>query len=197
MKTTFRFVTIFLFALLSTGVGAEDLSADVQFFESRIRPALVKHCYECHSASAKKIRGGLLVDSAKLFRDGGDSGAAVVPGKPGEGTLLEALRYESFEMPPKQKLPENVIQDFETWIAAGAADPRTETVTRPAKPEGIDLERGRQFWSFRPIQGVKIPSAHNASWVKSDLDHFILAAQKANISNPSEPFRQNMLKDQP
>ncbi len=176
-----------MFALFFSGVQAEDLSTPekkIEFFEKKIRPVLVEHCYECHSASAKKIRGGLLVDSAKIFRDGGDSGPAVVPGKSGEGTLLEALRYESFEMPPKQKLPDSVIRDFETWIAAGAVDPRTEPAKRPLKPEGIDLEIGREFWSFQPVKNAKIPSVKNANWSKSNIDKFILASQESNNLEP-------------
>ncbi len=189
MKTAFRFVTISAFALFSTGVLAEDLSTlekKIEFFEKKIRPVLVEHCYECHSANAKKIRGGLLVDGAEAFRDGGDSGAGVVPGELGEGTLLEALRYESFEMPPQQKLPESVIQDFETWIASGAVDPRKESVKRPLKPEGIDLVRGRQFWSFQPINDVDVPTVKDNHWAKSDIDQFILASQAVNelVSGP-------------
>ena len=88
----------------------------------------MKHCYECHSADSEALKGGLLVDSAPALMQGGDSGPSLVKGKPAESLLLEAMKYESFEMPPAGKLPANVIEDFEKWIAMGAPDPRTEMV---------------------------------------------------------------------
>src|SRR5205814_1939495 len=85
---------------------AETLPADqVTFFETKIRPVLVQHCYKCHSATAEKIKGGLLLDTREGARRGGESGPAVVPGDAEASILLSALRYEDFEMPPKGKLP--------------------------------------------------------------------------------------------
>ncbi|MCH7687609.1 MAG: hypothetical protein IH899_13165, partial [Planctomycetes bacterium] len=75
----------------------------VEFFESKVRPLLVRHCYECHSEKAKKLKGGLRLDGRKLVLKGGESGAAVVPGKPGESLLIESVRWQSLEMPPKGK----------------------------------------------------------------------------------------------
>ena len=127
-------------------------SEQLEFFENQIRPVLVERCDRCHSqAAAEKgqLKGGLLVDSREGLRNGGDSGAAIVPGKPGESLLLESLRYESFEMPPDGKLSEDVIVDFEQWIASGAADPRTGDATRAERV--IDIEQGREHWAYRPI----------------------------------------------
>ncbi len=85
--------------------GAEPPKAELDFFEKKIRPVLVKHCYECHSADSKEVKGGLILDTREGLRKGGESGGhGVVPGEPGESVLLEALRYESYEMPPKQQL---------------------------------------------------------------------------------------------
>ena len=75
----------------------------VEFFEAKIRPVLIEHCYSCHSTDAKNIRGGLLLDSRVATLDGGESGAAVVPGNPEESLLLSALKHESFEMPPDRE----------------------------------------------------------------------------------------------
>lgn len=94
------------------------------FFEKRIRPVLVEHCYRCHAADAKSVRGGLVVDTRDGLITGGDSGAAIVPGKPDESLLIEALRYESYEMPPEGKLPDDIIDDFVRWVEMGAPDPR-------------------------------------------------------------------------
>ena len=103
------------------------------FFETKIRPTLVGKCYGCHSAAAEqrgKLKGNLLLDSREALRAGGASGPAVIPGKPARSLLLAALRHESLEMPPEEKLPEGVIRDFETWIAMGAPDPRASAATR-------------------------------------------------------------------
>ena len=89
---------------------------------------LVSQCGKCHSQTAEKVRGGLRLDSRADLRRGGDSGAAVVPGKPEESLLIRAIRYrnEELRMPPKAKLPDAVIADFEAWLKMGAPDPRTD-----------------------------------------------------------------------
>src|SRR4029078_2633840 len=101
----------------------EELPRDqVEFFETKIRPVLVENCYECHSVQSEKLQGRLLLDSRDAARKGGESGAGVVPGEPDKSLVLQALRYENFEMPPKGKLPPEVIADFERWIKQGATD---------------------------------------------------------------------------
>src|SRR5205809_510714 len=99
--------------------GAEPPRAQVEFFEAKVRPVLVEHCYKCHSAQAAKLKGGLRLDTRDGLRTGGDSGPAVVPGDPARSLLLKALRYDGVEMPPGGKLPEAVIADFQTWILHG------------------------------------------------------------------------------
>src|SRR5205809_620374 len=79
----------------------------LRLFEEKIRPVLAAHCYKCHSAAARKQRGGLQLDTRDTLRRGGDSGAVLVPGKPRESLLLKAIRHEAGElkMPPDEKLP--------------------------------------------------------------------------------------------
>src|SRR5258708_3559805 len=97
-----------------------------EFFEKKVRPVLVRYCYECHAADAKQIGGNLLLDHREGWRKGGDTGTALVPGKPAESLLLTAVRYQddALKMPPKGKLPEAAIADLEAWIKLGAPDPR-------------------------------------------------------------------------
>ena len=90
--------------------------AGLDFFEAKIRPVLIAHCYECHSAEAKNVKGGLLLDSREAAHKGGDSGPAVVPKDVDESLLIGALKYDGFEMPPKGKLPDAVIADFVKWV---------------------------------------------------------------------------------
>ncbi|HJZ93083.1 MAG TPA: c-type cytochrome domain-containing protein, partial [Gemmataceae bacterium] len=91
-------------------------------YEARIRPVLVEHCYKCHSAEHKTEKGGLRLDTREGMLKGGESGPAIVPGKPGDSLLIRAIRQtgDGPKMPPKGKLPPAVVADFEAWIAAGA-----------------------------------------------------------------------------
>ena len=121
-------MTRIFFLLIPTGLFVLQLKADetdsAAFFEKRIRPVLVEHCYECHSASAQAIKGGLRLDTREAIRSGGESGPGVVPGDLELGSVVSAMKYESVEMPPKGKLSESVSADFEKWVADGAIDPR-------------------------------------------------------------------------
>ena len=131
---------------------ADDAPAPVDpagraFFEEKIRPVFVTHCYQCHSAEAEKLRGGLLLDSRWGWQQGGESGPAIVPGQPQQSLLINALHYDQFEMPPKAKLPKQVIADFEEWVNMGAPDPREKKTRDSAKDDSFDLEARKAWWS--------------------------------------------------
>src|SRR5581483_7982699 len=95
---------------------APPAAPSAEFFEKKIRPVLAGHCYQCHSADAqraKKLKAGLLLDNRDGLLHGGDSGPAVIPGKPDDSRLIQALRHAGdLKMPPKGKLPDSVIADF-------------------------------------------------------------------------------------
>src|SRR5262245_24113183 len=102
---------------LPAGLRAADPSREqLEFFEKKIRPVMVPHCYKCNAAQAAKVKGGLRLDSRDGLLKGGDSGPALVPGNPAASLLLKALRYGDVKMPPTGKLPDAVIADFQTWI---------------------------------------------------------------------------------
>jgi cytochrome c553 len=150
--------------------------AATEFFEKKIRPVLVKHCYECHSADAKKLGGGLLLDHREGLRKGGDTGTAVVVGKPGESLLIKAIRYDddSLKMPPKGKLPADVVADFETWIKNGATDPRDKPTRNSAEVSWAETMRERaDWWSLKPVQKPIVPPTKSA-WSEHPVDRFIL-----------------------
>ncbi len=98
---------------------------DTAFFEAKIRPILTTKCYGCHNSSSKAPMGGLAVDSKSALLKGGASGPVLIPGKPDESRMLQALKYTDpqLQMPPTGKLPDSVIADFQTWIAGGRARP--------------------------------------------------------------------------
>ena len=171
-------------------------SADpgIAFFEKRIRPVLAANCYECHSAAAVekgKIKGGLQLDSRQGIRKGGDTGPAVVPKGVSKSLILSALRQtEGLEMPPKGKLPDSVIADFQKWIAMGAPDPRAGEMVEVVKAD--DFEKAREYWSFRPVQKPKLPVIANPQWPRRDLDHFVaarLSRQDMSPAGDAEPRR--------
>ena len=154
----------------------------LDFFEKKIRPVLVEHCYECHATDAKSIQGGLSLDTAQGLLRGGDSGPALVPHQGDSSLIIQAIRYESNQMPPRGKLPESVIADFVAWVNAGAIDPRVGTPT-PTKKE-IDFDEARRFWSFVPPRMPPIPTTHRPDWAESNIDHFILAAMESHELSP-------------
>src|SRR5262245_50629614 len=83
--------------VLCSGVRAAD-GDGIEFFEKKIRPVLVEHCYSCHSEQAGKRKGGFVLDSRDGLRKGGDTGAALVPGRPEESRLIRAVRYKSEDL---------------------------------------------------------------------------------------------------
>ena len=115
---TFR-VFILIFVLVTAAQPVDAQSTGVKFFEEKIRPVLVEHCYECHSSSSGKARGGLKVDSKDALLRGGDTGPAVVSKSLSKSMLFQSLLYlddADYQMPPKGKLPDSVIDDFRRWI---------------------------------------------------------------------------------
>lgn len=173
----------------------ESDTAEAEFFEKRIRPLLVNHCYECHSSESKDVQGHLLVDSRSALRNGGDSGPAIVPGDLEQSLLIKAVRYQSadLQMPPDRKLADNEIADLETWVKRGAQDPRTR-VTRMSRTR-IDVATARQFWSYRPLQ---VPVASTQTVVSSlgnDIDRLILAELEATgLSQRPRADKQTLLR---
>ena len=112
---------------------SEDDARELAFFEAKIRPMLVQHCYKCHSVGAGKAEGGLRLDSRTTIRAGGDRGPAIVPGDSEASLLLTAISHTDpdLRMPPKkERLPESVINDFKSWIRMGAADPREDEAVK-------------------------------------------------------------------
>ncbi|TWT59058.1 Planctomycete cytochrome C [Thalassoglobus neptunius] len=184
-----RFCSLLLTAVATLSlVSSGNLLADekVEFFESKIRPALIEHCYRCHSQEYSEAKGGLTVDTRNGIRRGGDSGPAVVPGKTDESLLVEAINYESFEMPPKSKLPPETIAHFEKWIAMGAPDPRDETVDPivARKAAEIDWEEARQHWSFQSPQQTTVPDE-----TENRIDYFVdkrLAEEDIQPNRPAD-----------
>jgi hypothetical protein len=173
---------------------AEPDDAAVAFFEKQVRPLLVEQCHACHSTKAKKTRGGLALDRRDSILEGGDSGAAVVPGKPEQSLLLTAVRGTNAElqMPPKGKLRPQQIAVLEKWIRDGAVYPEgAKTATAPGNDPAS--HEARQFWSFQPLRQHPRPAVRNADWPQQPIDWFLLAAMEQRKLSPSAPADRHML----
>lgn len=186
-------VTILSLPLIHHAVTCRGQEAEsrerTDFFESKIRPVLVRECYGCHSQAAEangKLRGGLRLDSREGVLTGGETGPAVVPGQLSASLLINALKHQDWEMPPKGKLPDEVIADFEKWVLSGAVDPRVGEATKPAMAKPLDIESQRNFWSFRPLQIATPPDTIDSTrWARSSIDQFILAALQDKQLHPN------------
>ncbi|HND52024.1 MAG TPA: hypothetical protein PLV92_06500, partial [Pirellulaceae bacterium] len=149
-------------AVVSGQEPAKPNEADIAHFEKAIRPVLVAHCYECHSAEAAakgKLQAGLQLDTKQGVLTGGESGPAIVPGDSKKSLLIRALKYESYEMPPTGKLPASVVADFVKWVDSGAADPReTAAAPTPRRTAFQITDADRAHWSFRPVANPPLPA---------------------------------------
>ena len=187
---SFSFVLALLLlsaALCRADEPASPNAADFAFFESKIRPLLVQHCYECHSVTAGKSEGSLKLDTREALRAGGDRGPAIIPGNPDASLLLSAVSHTDadLKMPPKKdRLPASALADLRTWIEKGAPDPRT-AATSPATKSPIDFASRRNHWSFQKPQPQQLPSTKNPAWPTRPLDHFILAKLESHNLAPS------------
>lgn len=158
---------LFLISLLiaPSSLAADD-RAGIAFFEAKIRPVLIEHCFKCHSAQTAKPKAGLLLDTREALRRGGDSGPPLDTAKPDESLLLQAIAHADnvAPMPPKRKLSEAVVADFRHWIALGAPDPRDKTSDPSAPTNPLD------WWSLKPLTLPPVPPG-----AQSPIDGFIEA----------------------
>jgi cytochrome c553 len=166
---------------------AEPTPQQIEFFEKKIRPVLTQKCAMCHSAKLEAPMGGLQVDSREALLRGGDSGPAIVAGRPAASLLIKAVAYRDLDlqMPPTGRLSDNEIADLGAWIEMGAPDPRSASIGE--RPKGLDLAEGRKFWSFQPVRDPSPPPVGDSEWPSSAVDAFILAKLKEAGLQPAPP----------
>jgi len=168
----------------------------IEFFENRIRPLLVQQCFACHTD--KNVKGGLRMDSLAALSKGGDSGPAVVPGRPEKSLLITAVAYtrDNLRMPPQGKLKPQQIADLTTWVQMGAAWPTPVVQSPKSKVQspraGRDLgpgtgDVGLAHWAFQRGRSPRLPAVKNSAWVKTPVDAFILAKLEAAGVKPAAP----------
>lgn len=175
-------VAMIALGMVSQGWADEPIpEAERLYFEEKVRPILVAKCYECHSVESEELGGKLYLDSRAGVLRGGESGPAVVPGKPEESLLLDALRYETFEMPPDKPLAETDIHVMSEWVRRGAWDPRPE----PTAPQVAAEENTEDLWSFQPRKVVPPPEIQDTAWPRGPIDRFTLHAMEQAEARPT------------
>jgi hypothetical protein len=159
---------------------------DMRFFENKVRPLLAERCWSCHGE--EKQKGSLRLDSLGAMLQGGESGPSLVPGKPDESLLIEAIRYQSFEMPPMKPLPESEIAILTNWVSKGALWPGSEFTSAKSRSQ-FDNE-DRSWWAIQPIRECVIPSANigtkSGNWARNHIDHFLLDRMQSPGLTPAE-----------
>ena len=171
-------------------------SADgIRYFETHIRPLLVKHCYECHGE--KKQESALRLDTWAALMKGGDTGTAIVAGKPAQSLLLTAVKYQdpNLQMPPENRLSKQDVAKLEHWIEIGAPHPDATGTLVTTKKDRISIEDGRKFWSFRKPKKPPLPEVNdgNEKWTPSEIDRFILQKLKEHGLKPAPPADKRTL----
>ena len=192
----FPFFFLFVVVSLSWAYGQQDKSEappkptveQLEFFEREIRPLLIEHCYECHSGKSSRLKAGLLLDSRQGMLKGGDSGPAIIGSNPDESLLIQAVRYETFEMPPRGKLQTKDIDLLTKWVAIGAPWPEEKEASAAPAREVFDWQKRKaSHWAWQPITAPPRPSITGSDWPKNAMDDFVLAGLEKSGLKPAEP----------
>ena len=171
----------------------------LEFFETRIRPALAVHCYECHNSSGT-AEGGLALDHRDVLLKGGDNGKVLIPGQPDNSRLLKSIRHElpGLEMPEDgAKLEDTLLADFEQWIREGAFDPRdappTAAELTKASSWELKFKERQDWWCFQPIAPQPVPDQVPPSWQQNPIDAFVIHRLTQNKLAPAESAEPHQL----
>jgi hypothetical protein len=166
-------MALFALATASNTRGDDD---PIEFFENSVRPLLVERCIKCHGPDKQK--GGMRLDSIQGLINGGDNGPAIVPGKPDESHLIEAVNYASWEMPPDGKLADDEIVALTRWVEMGAPWPGAKVVSSASGSHGKQItDADRAHWAYRPLTKPAVPEVQiQRAGIKNQnpVDAFIL-----------------------
>ncbi|MBI4908088.1 MAG: PSD1 domain-containing protein [Acidobacteria bacterium] len=155
---------------------------DTDFFEKKVRPVFAANCYTCHTQTQM---GGLRLDTRDALTKGGKSGNVIVPGKPDDSLLIQAVRrtHAKLKMPPATSLAAGDVAVLEEWVKRGAVWPESASGSVVKK----------DFWSFRPLQTAEPPKVKRAEWAKTPVDRYVLAQLEARGIAPNAAADRNTL----
>ncbi len=174
----------------------EPSAEDARFFEETIRPLLADNCFECHGPDLPKVKGGLRMTGRRALLRGGLRGPAIVPGEPAASLLIKAVRRTGadVEMPPSGPLPDRSVKALAEWIRRGAPWPTYGAAEHVgAEEEAIDVEAGRSWWAFRPVERPEPPPVEGEDLVREPIDRFVLARLEAAGIEPNPPATKREL----
>ena len=181
-------VSTLSFALISglsftASTAKEPAAKQIRFFESEIRPLLAANCFKCHGAAKQK--GRLRLDSREALLVGGESGPAVAPGAPDESLLVDAINYESLEMPPSGKLTDEEIALLTKWVRIGAPWPGNDSKAKPTEAMPKITDKDRSHWAFQPLRDAQPPECNDDGWCRNEVDRFIFQRLEAEGLSPA------------
>ncbi len=194
----------FLFAVLACAAVADEpekkdhfVSPEhLQFFETRVRPLLAKHCYRCHGE--KKQEGSLRLDLRSHAFKGGESGKVIIPGNAEESLLVESIKYESLEMPPDKKMSQRDVAVISRWIELGAPwkiEKEPAETVEGDRHRDVIREKAKTHWAFQPVEAQPVPSGDREGWSRNEIDRFVLQQQrKAGLSPSPRAQKRTLLR---
>ncbi|MBZ5611235.1 MAG: PSD1 and planctomycete cytochrome C domain-containing protein [Acidobacteriia bacterium] len=169
--------------------------ANTEFFEQKIRPLLVAHCFACHGDKSPRM-GGLNLSTAEGFYKGAASGPIFSKENPETSHILGVIGYQGeIKMPPGGKLSDAEINDITTWVKMGAPWPGASQVPVPGRSAGAPAvaKSAEKPWWAKPPRKPATPPVRNSAWVRNDVDNFILAKLEANGLTPASPASKVVL----
>jgi mono/diheme cytochrome c family protein len=180
------FVNALAFSASAAAQEKNPTPAAIHFFETKVRPILANHCFECHGE--KEQKRDLRLDSLAAMLEGGSRGPAIVPGQPEKSLLVKAINHDGeVKMPYKRKkLAREQIDDVTQWVKMGAPWPSDNKPAR-AKGEFKITDKHRQHWAFQPVKRPTLPTVEKKTWVRNPIDAFILARLEAKGLAPAPP----------
>jgi hypothetical protein len=201
LSTPIALICVLILSIVSVPAAAIEIAPSedqIRFFEAKIRPVLLDQCTKCHGP--QKQKAGLRLDSREAILNGGETGPAIIPGKPQESLLVTAIRHEADgpKMPPSKKLPAPAIADLTRWVEMGApwpAEPDTGTTATPVKRRGEFqiTEKDRAHWAFQPVRRPVPPVVKKPAWMENPIDRFILAGLENKGMEPNPPATRREL----
>ncbi|MEC9095252.1 MAG: PSD1 and planctomycete cytochrome C domain-containing protein, partial [Planctomycetota bacterium] len=139
----------------------------VEFFQQSIFNTLTKSCVKCHNESERA--GGLSLASRERLLQGGQSGAAAVPGHSNSSLLISILSgVQNSPTDHTTLLNKKDLASFEQWINDGLhwQDPN-------AVPRYVITQEQKDHWSFRPVVRTAQPNSSSSS--TNPIDQYIQA----------------------
>ncbi|MEZ6131049.1 MAG: PSD1 and planctomycete cytochrome C domain-containing protein [Planctomycetaceae bacterium] len=179
----------------STPAVAPPTSEQLQFVRTKVLPLLEARCFECHK-NGKAPKGGLRLTGREAMLRGGDSGAAIVPGRPDESLLIQAVRYEGFEMPPRTRMPAQEVDILIRWIADGAVWPADLTADTAAADSHFPLQARREsHWAWQLITDPPVPAVTATEGHFNAVDAFVLhRLQAEGLTQASTADRHTLIR---